>query len=366
MTMCGVCGTEFEGRSDAKFCSGRCRQQRLRDRGKTDAFATVGGLHAPAVSFSVTSGAFGEVGTATIELAALRGEPQRDAAGRISVELSMGGNLIWAGDCRRIERHASALTLTVAGLEARLSEQRWTVGTWEHSSVEQFVGAAAQRAGLPSLPPDEPLDARALGTYLDIAGNRSALEVLLAAARETGCDFTIRDGALAFGVPLPTEPQAVEVQNVRLTTFAAPERFRVIVRSRLPAMNGGTAQDRTLTTGCVGDISVGTPVYIITTNDRRQSDIDSLSEILAREIAGGLVHVAADIDDVTMLPGTAIRVEAAGNLLLRIVRVAHSFTAETGLQTHIEALCLPAAPAIANKLPRTLPAQVIRPWPVAA
>ena len=360
---CRVCGADIiDSRSDAVYCSGACRQQALRDRSKTEALVTVGVISAPVTSFSTTAGAFGQIGSATIELSALRGEPARDASGHTSVTLSVAGDVLWAGALRRITRASSSMIrLECAGPESYLAEQRWSTNTWEHCSIEQFIQAAAQRAGMPSLPSDEPLDARVLGSYLDINGNRSALEVLLAASRECGYDFGIRDGVLTFGPVKMAEPRTIAASNVVLTRYGSPERFGIVIRSRLPALLGG-ANRKVLTTGCLGDIPAGLPVYVITVDDRRQPETDQLAETLAREIAAGVVHVSADTDDAALMPGMPIRIEATSDVISRVVRVRHEFNTERGLSTRFEAMHLPSPPAVPALRPGVMAARSVCGW----
>jgi hypothetical protein len=358
---CVVCGTEFEGRSDAQYCSGRCRQQALRDRGISDAVVIAAGVRAPIASFTAWFGAFGEVGHASIELGGLRGEPARDAHGFIPVELLVANERIWAGDLARIVRRPAAVRVEAVGLDSRLASQRWGATTWESLSAGQFARGAAERAGLTWTEPEQPLDPRPLGSWLAVDGTQSAAALLLLISRERGYNLHLTaDGGLYLGPALPSEPRMIEARDVVLTGYgSSSDRIAVVVRSIASHVVGG--HGGTLSTGRLADVAAGVSTYLCTVYGRRQCDIDALAERLSRELSARVVSVSATIDDASIVPGDSVRIAEAGDLGLRVTRVSHTFSAESGLTTRIEALHLPCAPAIAAAQPRSVPAQIVPP-----
>lgn len=360
---CVICAAPFEGRSDAQYCSDRCRQQSQRDRSKSDAIAVIGGISAPVLSFTAAVGAFGEIGSASIELAALRGEPQRDSAGRIAVELTVGEVKLWAGDLQSIEHLPGSITLRAAGPFARLAGQTWGPGTWPALSVEQFARGAAQRAGLGYMAPETPLDPMALGTTLDAAGSVSALDLLIYIAREGGLDLQVRGDTLYIGTALPSEPRAIEARDLQVIAYAGEtDQIAVIVRSQAP-----TAHGRTLATGYLSDVPVGRAAYVVTATNLRQGDIDALSERLSRELGAQVIHASARIDFVQqpVIVGDLVAIEQAGDVSLRVSRIEHSFTTSGGLSTRIEALYLPPLTCVRLAQPRAVPPRVTSPaWAV--
>lgn len=352
---CVVCGSSFEGRVDAQYCSAACRQAAYRDRGASNAIVRIGGIAAPVILFNTAAGPFGTESNATIELGTLRGEPEPDCLGFIRVDLRVGDSLIWSGDLARIERTSSSVALHAVGLGHRLECQRWGPGTWGHLSTVQLAQGAARRAGLDWIAPSQPLDARPLGPMLEDAGACTASHLLLCAARELGADLHLtQDGALYLGAAMSAEPNVLAVRNVRISKYGSSAPLAVIVRSHRMVIIGGGARDQVITTGTVSDVPPGTPVYIAHVHGRQQFHIDELAESLSRDLSGGMVHVEGTTDD-PIAPGALVRVAETGDLALTVQSVRHSFSIESGLQTAVHAVFVPPAPIVpaAHQMPAT-------------
>ena len=363
---CTVCGCVFEGRVDARYCSDRCRQQGARDRGTSATSATIGGLSTPVLRFTATSGAFGEVGTARVELAGLRGEPQRDRSGHIPVELRVGDIKLWAGDLTQVARGASRTTcVRVAGPEARLVSQMWGPGTWEGLAAQQFAAGCALRADFACMPSEAPLDSRRLGTILDINGAASAADLLRSVVHEQGLALEIQDGTLYIRRARPTEPRTIDARDVQVIDYVSEnEHVAVIVRSQAPSANGAL-----LSSSRVADVAPATAVYVITcTGGARQVEIDMLSEQLTRELGAQVIHVSARIDYAAgpVSVGDRVTIEQAGDVSLRVSRIEHCFTAEAGLSTRVEAMFLPLLQAVSMPQRSPPPRIIVPAWAAAA
>ncbi len=367
---CLTCGETFTARGDALYCSGKCRQQAQRDRGKSDAAVVVGGVQGAVSAFSTTAGSFGEIGHAEITCT-IRGTPQRDDAGRLPVALMLSDESLWAGDAEVIERNLDTGTVTVRarGLEGRLAAQMWTPEARLSLTAADFAARAAERAGLRYLIPEVPFDHRPLSRPEaddggDTSGSRNALEVLLHASRELGVDFRVSaDGALVFGPAPPAEPHVLAARNIRVTAFGIGAPVAVVGRSIPLHQVPGAPQP--LRTGRLAEIVPGVPTYLVSMHGRRAPELEQIVERVTAEVSSGMLHVAAEVDDPVAV-GTRVRIEAAADVPLLVVRVEHKFTADGGLQASIEALHLPRPTAISDAVPHRLPVQVLCPVGLAA
>jgi len=372
---CVVCGTSFEARADAVYCSAACRQAALRARQASDAQARVGGIVVPVTELNVELGSFGQVGTAslTVPAHALEGVTfTRSPIGTLPIEVRFGEEVLFAGDVLRRTRDVEAGLVQIQAQDymGRLSDQRWSSETWWHLTLAQFLEGAARRADLLWTMPPEALEARPLGSLSDAdgcasGGSRSALELLLWLARESGADLRVAEGELIFAPPVSSEPRSLTGRAVKIISNRAAD-VSVIVRSHLPLLVGGGIQDKILRTQSLMDIPAGRPVYLVVVHRHREADVDLLHERYLRELAAGLLAVEFECDDTTLIPGASVRIETATDLPLRVIRTKHNFSTDTGLVMRLEAMHLPAPPAIPSALPRALPPRVVAPAGLAA
>lgn len=362
---CKICGAAFEPtRADATSCSDRCRQQAQRDRAKSAVLVSVGGVESPVATLKIINETCNS--SATIELAGpLRAEPSRDQSGRVPVEVRSGDtSTICAGDLEHVARNldGGATVLQAAGLSARLQAQTWGPATWCGLTIEQFAAAAARRAGLEYAAPVEPLDLRPLAVFAAADGlpdsTHNAFDLLRWAARELGRSWSVRDGVLQFDTPPPV--RVLDCRNVSVQTHGGPaDRIAVVVRARpLGAMAAPPLRSTSLF-----NIEPDRLAYLVQADGRRQVDIDALAERLALELSAELLHVAADIKQHDAHAGDRVRI--AGRMV-RITRIEHTYSIDSGLHTHIVAVAAPPAPSIARETPRAAPIQVISPWAAAA
>lgn len=363
--VCTTCGAEFEGRSDARFCSSKCRQAAYRDRSASDCQLSLGGVTAPVSAFEAETASFGVVGSATITASNLRGDPQRDSSGHLTVEITVSGETLWRGDAVSISRNLDSGSVTVkgAGGEARLARQTWATGTFESLTVSQFLEAAAHRSGL-AWCAGSPLDGSPLLRSEIPPGPCSALDLIRLSAREHGADPRVINGELVLALPAASEPRSIgEARNIHLSTYgSAMDCIAVVCRSHLPMLVGG--KEQILLAGSVAAVPPGVPVYILHVHNYRQHQVDALRERLGAELAAALLAVQCEVDDPSIVTGSSIRMAATGERALTVTRVNHAFSAEAGLTTRIEALYLPPPPVI--EAGRGLPVRVVYPGGLAA
>lgn len=341
---CVVCGSELpaDARVDARYCSAGCRQAALRDRAASEAHISVGGVTAPVSSFTASSGSWGEIGRAEIACSLLRGEPHRDPAGRIPLAVSVNGSLLWRGDASSITRSldSGAVEIHARGLEARLADLH--IQNWQSLASGPFCEHAAKASGL-TYTSGASVDVRPLGLYAALRSGTSptALELLLLAAREFRSEFRISvDGELCFGPPA-SEPRALPARSVRATTYGTIQgRAVLVVRShdmRGQVLSAGPA---------LADIPAGLPVFLVDAGCRNRSQLEDYADMLRADLASGLVSVEGETEE-RVSPGDVVSIEGLEKVL-RVARISHSFSAGEGLRTRLEALHLPAVPAVAN------------------
>ncbi|MDA8348474.1 MAG: hypothetical protein M0038_06685 [Pseudomonadota bacterium] len=346
-TSCVVCGTEFTpSRRDARYCSGKCRQAALRDREKTDCSVRIGGLVAPVERFEAERTAFGEVGHATIQLATLRGVPQRDAAQRMYVELYVGDALVWAGDvtCMRRDLGSGAAEIEAEDLMGRLAELTVAAGCMQHADAYQTAAACAADAGLHYTPPQSPahpVPLRLAAEADDVAGPASARDVLLWASRVTGERFAVlNDGTLLFGGQ-PAAPRAITLATGTLTMFERNAPVAAVVWST-PQL--GIGNSGMLRSSRVCDVPPGVGCYHFPLHGRREVELAGIAERLGAQIARGVVQVEGETGDTQPQPHDLVLVKGVSGPLL-VTRTLHRFDSGV-LSLWFEATHFPPPPRV--------------------
>lgn len=343
---CIVCGSPFEpSRADATYCSAKCRQAALRDRAKSEATVRIGGLVAPCERFESESGAFGTVGCASIRIATLRGQPQRDAAQRTPVELYVAGVLQWSGDVLHLTRElaSGAVDVECEDYMGRLAAQPAAGGHAQNCDGYSAAAAAAAECGLHYTPPDvrgHPVPLRLLAESDDAGGPASARDVLLWASRVTGEQFAVlNDSTLVFG-GAPAAPRAIAADNVRITTFERGAPAAAIVWSTPPIPAGAGTM---LRSGRVADVPPGIGCYFYPLFGRREVELVPLADRLAAQIARGVVTVQGETAD-AIEPHELVTVEGVHWPL--IVTSVHRVFSDGVLVTRFEAVHFPQPPRV--------------------
>ncbi len=343
---CVICGAEFEpSRRDATYCSHKCRQAGLRDRAKSDATVRIGGIVAAAERFESTAGAFGTVGNASIRIPNLRGQPQRDSALRMPVELYVAGALQWAGDVVHMTRDLTSGSVDVEceDLMGRLAVQPLAGGYGQNCDCYSAAAAAAAECGLHYSAPTvrrHPSPLRLSAESDDAGGPASARDVLTWAARITGEPFNITSsGELRFGAP-PAAPREISVENARVTTYERNAPVAAVVWSTRALGSGPGAM---LRSGRVADVPLGVGCYFFPLHGRREVELAPLAERLAAQIAQGVVLVQGETADV-IEPHELVTVEGVHWPL--IVTRVHRVFSDGILTVAFEAVHFPEPPRV--------------------
>lgn len=346
-TSCIVCGTEFTpSRRDARYCSGKCRQAALRDREKTDCSVRIGGLVAPVERFEAERAAFGEVGHASIQLATLRGVPQRDAAQRMPVELYVADSLVWAGDAVRINRDlgSASVELECEDYVGRLAELTVAAGCMQHADAYQTAAAVAADAGLHYVAPQQrahPVPLRLAAEADDVDGPASARDVLLWASRVTGEPFAVlNDGTLVFGGQ-PAAPRAITLATGTLTMFERNAPVAAVVWST-PQL--GIGNSGMLRSSRICDVPAGIGCYHFPLHGRREVELAGLAERLGAQIGRNVVHVEGETADTHLQPHDLVMVEGVSGPLI-VTRTLHRFDSGV-LSLWFEATHFPPPPRV--------------------
>lgn len=343
---CVICGVEFEqSRADAVYCSHKCRQAGLRDRQRSEATVRIGGIIAAADRFESESVAFGTVGRASISIPTLRGQPQRDSALRMPVELYISGALVWAGDVTSMSRELDTGSVEVQAedLMGRLAGLTIAAGCGQNSDAYATASAVASEAGLHYTLPKvraNPVPLRLLAESDDAAGPADARSVLLWASRVTGEPFNVTSsGEVVFGTP-PAAPRAIAAANVHVRSFERGAPVAAIVWSTPPIPAGPGSM---LRSDRVADVPPGVGCYFYSLFGRREVELAGIAERLQAQIGRGVVMVEGESTD-SIEPHELVMVEGV-NWPLTVTSV-HRMFSDGVLVTRFTATHYPEPPRV--------------------
>jgi len=367
---CAQCGEPFTPtRSDADYCSGKCRTAAYRDRLaaplpvlEAPAFMRAGRLAVPLESLSVRAGGLGVIGAAefTVPTEALESR----GLSKMPIEVFAAGSPVFVGDLEGLERDIDGARTTVrsSSRARRLERLQVCLGMgWGQLPPLEFARQAAAAVQLRFTTDEEappPVGTVATRVRDDGAGSLpvdastvSAWRVLTFLARDGGLELRVAADELYLGPrAAPAAPRALTARGVKVTSDRRDcNEFALILRSRLQPKayqvdRSGPSVEIAANRSAAA-VAAGAFCYVYSVYNLAPVAADREAKRLAEEIAADWQTVTGEADfEAALAPGQPVTVSGVYKVL-HVTGLEHSF-AGGALQTRFTAAHVPPPPRL--------------------